>query len=58
MARRLPEKNAKMHQGVWDKSAKGAHEVRGRRSTHIKQEKGWSYERIFLDARRTKECPL
>jgi D-3-phosphoglycerate dehydrogenase / 2-oxoglutarate reductase len=30
MARRLPEKNAKMHAGVWDKSAKGAHEVRGR----------------------------
>ena len=31
MARRLPEKNAKMHEGVWDKSAKGAHEVRGRK---------------------------
>jgi D-3-phosphoglycerate dehydrogenase / 2-oxoglutarate reductase len=31
MARRLPEKNAKMHAGVWDKSAKGAHEVRGRK---------------------------
>ena len=31
MARRLPEKNAKMHQGIWDKSAKGAHEVRGRK---------------------------
>jgi D-3-phosphoglycerate dehydrogenase len=31
MARRLPEKNAKMHQGAWDKSAKGAHEVRGRK---------------------------
>jgi D-3-phosphoglycerate dehydrogenase len=31
MARRLPEKNAKMHQGTWDKSAKGAHEVRGRK---------------------------
>ncbi|HEX8007589.1 MAG TPA: phosphoglycerate dehydrogenase [Trebonia sp.] len=30
MARRLPEKNMKMHAGVWDKSAKGAHEVRGR----------------------------
>jgi D-3-phosphoglycerate dehydrogenase / 2-oxoglutarate reductase len=30
MARRLPEKNLGMHQGVWDKSAKGAHEVRGR----------------------------
>jgi D-3-phosphoglycerate dehydrogenase / 2-oxoglutarate reductase len=30
MARLLPEKNAKMHAGVWDKSAKGAHEVRGR----------------------------
>jgi D-3-phosphoglycerate dehydrogenase len=31
MARRLPEKTAQMHAGVWDKSAKGAHEVRGRR---------------------------
>jgi D-3-phosphoglycerate dehydrogenase len=30
MARRLPEKNAKMHAGLWDKSAKGAHEIRGR----------------------------
>jgi D-3-phosphoglycerate dehydrogenase len=30
MARRLPEKNAQMHAGVWDKSAAGAHEVRGR----------------------------
>jgi D-3-phosphoglycerate dehydrogenase len=31
MARRLPEKNAKMHAGQWDKSAAGSHEVRGRR---------------------------
>ena len=31
LARRLPEKNAKMHAGVWDKSARGAHEVRGRK---------------------------
>jgi D-3-phosphoglycerate dehydrogenase len=30
MTRRLTEKNALMHQGVWDKSADGAHEVRGR----------------------------
>jgi D-3-phosphoglycerate dehydrogenase len=30
MARRLPEKNLAMHNGVWDKSAAGAHEVRGR----------------------------
>jgi D-3-phosphoglycerate dehydrogenase len=30
MARRLPGKNAGMHNGVWDKSATGAHEVRGR----------------------------
>jgi len=30
MARRLSEKNAGMHEGLWDKSAKGAHEVRGR----------------------------
>ncbi|MBO0804589.1 MAG: phosphoglycerate dehydrogenase [Nocardiopsaceae bacterium] len=30
MARRLPEKNFSMHSGVWNKSAKGAHEVRGR----------------------------
>jgi D-3-phosphoglycerate dehydrogenase / 2-oxoglutarate reductase len=31
MARRLPEKNAQMHEGLWDKSATGSHEVRGRR---------------------------
>lgn len=31
LARRLPEKNQMMHSGVWDKSATGAHEVRGRR---------------------------
>ncbi|MEO6885649.1 MAG: phosphoglycerate dehydrogenase [Jatrophihabitantaceae bacterium] len=30
MTRRLTEKNALMHQGIWDKSADGAHEVRGR----------------------------
>ena len=30
MARRLTDKNALMHAGVWDKSATGAHEVRGR----------------------------
>jgi D-3-phosphoglycerate dehydrogenase / 2-oxoglutarate reductase len=30
MARRLTEKNALLHAGVWDKSAAGAHEVRGR----------------------------
>src|SRR3954451_3058393 len=30
LTRRLTEKNAKMHDGVWDKSASGAHEVRGR----------------------------
>src|SRR5438132_2169545 len=30
MARRLPEKNAQMHSGLWDKSAAGSHEVRGR----------------------------
>jgi D-3-phosphoglycerate dehydrogenase len=31
MARRLTEKNTGMHAGIWDKSATGAHEVRGRR---------------------------
>ena len=31
LARRLPAKNVKMHAGIWDKSAKGAHEVRGRK---------------------------
>ncbi|MGK5681250.1 phosphoglycerate dehydrogenase [Actinoplanes sp. URMC 104] len=31
MTRRLTEKNALMHAGVWDKSAEGAHEIRGRR---------------------------
>lgn len=30
MARHLTDKNAAMHSGNWDKSAKGAHEVRGR----------------------------
>ncbi|MBE7190249.1 NAD(P)-dependent oxidoreductase, partial [Jatrophihabitans endophyticus] len=30
MTRRLTEKNELMHAGVWDKSATGAHEVRGR----------------------------
>lgn len=30
LARRLPEKIEKMHAGVWDKSAKGSHEIRGR----------------------------
>lgn len=30
MARHLTDKNAAMHTGNWDKSAKGAHEVRGR----------------------------
>jgi D-3-phosphoglycerate dehydrogenase len=31
LARRLPEKNTKMHLGEWDKSASGSHEVRGRK---------------------------
>jgi D-3-phosphoglycerate dehydrogenase len=30
LARRLAEKTERMHAGVWDKSAKGSHEVRGR----------------------------
>lgn len=30
MTRRLTEKNDLMHNGIWDKSADGAHEVRGR----------------------------
>ena len=30
LARRLTEKTQKMHDGVWDKSAAGSHEVRGR----------------------------
>ncbi|HET7530792.1 MAG TPA: phosphoglycerate dehydrogenase [Mycobacteriales bacterium] len=30
LTRRLTEKNADMHAGVWDKSATGAHEIRGR----------------------------
>ncbi|MFW6598519.1 phosphoglycerate dehydrogenase [Propionibacteriaceae bacterium Y2011] len=30
LARRLTEKNEKMHAGEWDKSASGSHEVRGR----------------------------
>jgi len=31
LTRRLTDKNAQMHRGVWDKSAAGSHEVRGRR---------------------------
>ena len=31
MARRLSEKNSRMHEGVWDKAAEGSHEVRGRK---------------------------
>jgi D-3-phosphoglycerate dehydrogenase / 2-oxoglutarate reductase len=31
LTRRLVEKNARMHAGIWDKSAEGSHEVRGRR---------------------------
>lgn len=30
LARRLTEKTWRMHDGVWDKSAKGSHEIRGR----------------------------
>jgi D-3-phosphoglycerate dehydrogenase / 2-oxoglutarate reductase len=30
LARRLPEKTTRMHEGTWDKSARGSHEVRGR----------------------------
>ena len=30
LARRLPEKNANMHSGIWDKSADGVHEIGGR----------------------------
>jgi len=30
LARRLTEKTQKMHAGVWDKSAAGSHEIRGR----------------------------
>ncbi len=30
MARRLGDRNANMHAGIWDKSAAGSHEVRGR----------------------------
>lgn len=31
MARRLTEKDSSLHRGVWDKNAKGAHEIRGRK---------------------------
>jgi D-3-phosphoglycerate dehydrogenase len=30
LVRRLPEKNQRMHDGIWDKSARGSHEFRGR----------------------------
>ncbi|GAA4347042.1 hypothetical protein GCM10023185_01830 [Hymenobacter saemangeumensis] len=31
LARRIPEKNPKMHQGEWDKSASGSFEIRGKK---------------------------
>jgi D-3-phosphoglycerate dehydrogenase len=31
MTRRLTDKNSAMHAGVWDKSASGSHEIRGRK---------------------------
>ncbi|GMA41380.1 phosphoglycerate dehydrogenase [Mobilicoccus caccae] len=31
MARRLTEKDRRLHDGVWDKQAKGSHEIRGRK---------------------------
>jgi D-3-phosphoglycerate dehydrogenase len=31
LTRRLTDKNAQMHAGLWDKSAAGSHEIRGRR---------------------------
>lgn len=31
LTRRLTDKSSKMHAGVWDKSAEGSHEIRGRR---------------------------
>ncbi|WP_312718313.1 phosphoglycerate dehydrogenase [Mobilicoccus sp.] len=31
LARRLTEKDRNLHQGMWDKQAKGSHEIRGRR---------------------------
>ncbi|WP_375417726.1 phosphoglycerate dehydrogenase [uncultured Hymenobacter sp.] len=31
LARRIPEKNPKMHAGEWDKSARGAFEIRGKK---------------------------
>jgi D-3-phosphoglycerate dehydrogenase len=30
LLRRIPEKNARAHRGVWDKSAQGAYEVRNK----------------------------
>lgn len=31
LMRNIPDKSAKMHQGVWDKSAKGSFEIRGKK---------------------------
>jgi D-3-phosphoglycerate dehydrogenase len=31
LIRNIPDKSAKMHKGVWDKSAKGAYEIRGKK---------------------------
>jgi D-3-phosphoglycerate dehydrogenase len=30
LLRQIPEKSAKLHQGIWDKSADGSHEIRGK----------------------------
>ncbi len=30
LTRHVPEKNAALHEGIWEKSARGAHEVRGK----------------------------
>jgi len=66
LARKAADANRRMHQGVWDKSAKGCHEVRGKiigiiGYGHIGQQVGLLAEAlglqvIFYD--QTKRLPL
>ncbi len=54
LARQMPERSAKMHQGVWEKSADGSHEVRGKTLGiigygHIGQQVGLLAEAVGLN---------
>jgi D-3-phosphoglycerate dehydrogenase len=54
LARQMPERSAKMHQGVWEKSADGSHEIRGKTLGiigygHIGQQVGLLAEAVGLN---------